>query len=252
MATYRCEPAAVNLKAKRSENRMQEMLDATGLYHSIELPGGRVLPGVMTLDWQRQRWAAFGLPEDLSGKSLLDIGPWDGFYTFEAERRGADVTAVDYVDQDTFRELHRAFQSKARYLRMDVYELDPARVGTFDIVLCLGALYHFKHPLLALEKVLSVTRDVCIVDSFVVDGVEREQGIRPEIPYMEFYEAGELGGQLDNWCGPTVCAVEAMVRAAGFASAEVRRVTGASACIAAHRRWRGLPAITQPAIELLG
>jgi tRNA (mo5U34)-methyltransferase len=242
----------VNLSEKRRQNSMQALLDANGLYHAIELPDGRHLPGVMTLEWQRARMAAFGLPDDLRGKTVLDIGPWDGFYTFEMERRGAEVTAVDYVDQDTFRELHRAFQSKAKYLRLDVYELEPSRVGTFDIVLCLGALYHFKHPLLALEKVLSVTRDVCIVDTFVVDGIKRGQGIKPQIPYLEFYEYGELGGQLDNWCGPTVCAVEALVRAAGFARAEVRRVTEASVCVAAHRRWLDLPSDEEPAVELLG
>ena len=36
------------------------------------------------------------LPADLSGQSVLDIGAWDGFFSFESERRGANrVLAVD-------------------------------------------------------------------------------------------------------------------------------------------------------------
>ena len=51
----------------------------------------------------------------------------------------ADVTAIDYVDLDTFRGLHRAMKSRAKYYRLDVYELDPERLGYFDIVLCLAS-----------------------------------------------------------------------------------------------------------------
>jgi tRNA (mo5U34)-methyltransferase len=240
----------VELIEKRRENFVREGLEATGLYHSFRLPDGTLLRGSMDMDWQQQRLASFQLPEDLSGKTVLDIGPWDGFYTFEMERRGAKVTAIDYVDLDTFRQLHRVFQSKARYERLDVYELDPERLGTFDIVLCLGALYHFKYPLAALEKICAATREVCIIDTFVVDGETRREGISPPLPYLEFYEREELSGQADNWCGPTVCAVEALARAAGFARANVLRVTDASACVAAHRTWTGLPPEEGPPVEI--
>jgi tRNA (mo5U34)-methyltransferase len=230
---------------QRIQNAVKPGLAETGLYHSFRLPDGRILRGSMDLDWQFERVASFGLPEDLRGKTVLDIGPWDGFFTFEMERRGAAVTAIDYVDLDTFRELHRAFRSKARYLRMDVYELDAERLGTFDIVLCLGALYHFKHPLAALEKICAITNEVCFVDTFVVDAEKRAP-----LPYMEFYEREELGGQFDNWCGPTVSAVEAMVRSAGFARAELKRVAGSTACVAGWRKWPGEPSPAAPRIEL--
>jgi len=230
-----------DLREKRKANPVKAGLDETGLYHSFELPNGRRVPGAMSLEWERERLRSFRIPDDLTGKRVLDIGPWDGFYTFEMERRGAEVTAIDYVDLDTFRALHRAFRSRATYLRMDLYDLDVAKIGTFDIVLCLGVLYHLKHPLLGLERLCALTRDVCIVDSFVSDGDQWLNGERQVIPHAEFYEHGELAGQLDNWCGPTVANVEAWVRTAGFASAETSRVTAGSACVLAHRRWRALP-----------
>lgn len=238
------------MKDKRRENRVTAGLAKTGLYHSFRLPDGRRIEGAMSLDWQEKRLASFRLPADLRGKRVLDIGPWDGYYTFEMERRGAEVTSVDYVDLDTFRMLHRAFDSKAKYLRMDVYELDPKQLGMFDIVLCLGVLYHLKHPLLTLEKICAVCRDVCVVDTFVVDGEDRQRGIDPPLPYAEFYEMAELGGQLDNWTGPTVGAVEAWIRAAGFAWAEVSRVTAESACVLAHRKWKDSPSRVAPALTI--
>ena len=243
------DPAELR-KQQRQVNPVREGLAHTGLYHSFELPDGTLVRGANSLEWQRERLAAFHLPPDLTGKRVLDIGPWDGFYTFEMERRGAEVTAIDYVDLDTFRALYRAFHSRAKYLRMDIYELDAATVGTFDIVLCLGVLYHLKHPLLALEKLCAITRDVCVIDTFVVDGEEWLSGQRPPMPYAEFYEGEELSGQLDNWCGPTIGNVEAWVRTAGFATAEVSRVTPKTACVLAHRNWRDLPPDEQPPLTI--
>src|SRR5690349_17129527 len=167
----------------RSFNPVREGLNRTGLYHSLRLPDGRILEGAMPLDFLEGRVSSFGLPADLRGKRVLDIGPWDGYFTFELERRGAEVTAIDYADLDTFRALHRIFNSNARYTQLDLYELDPARHGTFDIVLCLGVLYHLKHPLLGLEKVCAVTREVCLIESFIAEG---------DYPFIEFYERGEL------------------------------------------------------------
>src|ERR1700722_16670706 len=36
----------------------------------------------------------FGLPRDLNGKTVLDIGAWDGYFSFEAEKRGAQLVVA--------------------------------------------------------------------------------------------------------------------------------------------------------------
>ncbi|MDZ4798759.1 MAG: DUF1698 domain-containing protein [Bryobacteraceae bacterium] len=203
----------------------------------MQLPNGRVLQGVMDLEFQKARWDSFRLPADLTGRTLLDIGPWDGFFTFEAERRGAAVTAIDYVDLDTFRELHRLMTSNARYLRLEVYDLSPQVTGTFDIVLCLGVLYHLKHPLLALERICSVTTDLCVIDTFVTDAEAYRTGVHAPLPSIEFYERDELAGQLDNWCGPSVSAVCALARSAGFAFVEPLSFTESTARFVCWRKW---------------
>lgn len=239
-------------REQRRRNPERQVLRERGLYHSFELPDGRQLSGMMSLDYLRRRLDSFGLPASLAGLRVLDIGPWDGFYTFEMERRGAQVTALDYADLDTFRLLHRAFGSRAEYVRMDAAEISAARLGTFDIVLCLGVLYHLRHPLDVLEKICSVTRDVCIVDTFTTDGREWLAGQRQPIPTAEFYETSELGGQIDNWWGPSVEAVAAWIRAAGFAEAELMRVEESSVCYAARRHWKTLPACAEPAVAVRG
>ncbi len=235
-----------SIRQARAVNPVRKALEETGLYHSFTLPDGRPLAESIPIEHQNERLTAFDLPADLSGKRVLDIGPWDGFFAFEMERRGAEVMAIDYVDLDTFRALHRYLGSKIRYERLDIYELTPERVGTFDIVLCLGVLYHLKHPLLALEKICAITEDRCIIESFVIDAEAHRSGENASIPYVEFYEYDELAGQTDNWSGPTVGALEALVRSAGFASATVLRLFGTTACVVAQRHWKGLPAEEHP------
>ena len=55
---------------------------------------------------------------------------------------------------------------------------------------------------------------------------------------MEFYETFELGGQLDNWIGPSVGCLLALFRAAGFARVELVGVNGEHALVACHRKSR--------------
>ena len=177
----------------------------------------------------------------MTGRRVLDIGAWDGWFSFEAEKRGAAVTAVDCFPVPNFLYLHKLLSSKVTYKLFDVYEL-PELAGTpFDYVFFLGVLYHLKHPLLALEIVCSLTTDVAIVESFVTnaDTYLETQG---QIPTMEFYETDELGNQLDNWIGPTVECLLAMCRAAGFARVELLGTLGTHACIACYRKWEPMPA----------
>src|SRR5580658_1664325 len=146
----------------------QRGLELSGWWHSFELPDGRHIKGVDSIAAMTRRIAQFPIPEDLRGARVLDIGAWDGWFTFEMERRGADVLGVDCWDNPRFHEIHATLRSKAEYKIMDVYDLTPASVGRFDIVLFMGVLYHLKHPLLALERVCALATDFAAVDSFVL------------------------------------------------------------------------------------
>lgn len=189
-------------------------------YHSIPLGDGVVTPGV---DDTSSRLPKIHIPDDLSGKTVLDVGAWDGFFSFEAERRGASrVLATDsfswtgegWGTKDGFELARRALGSRVDDRDLDVLDLSPETVGVFDVVFFLGVLYHMKHPLLALERVFSVTRELLIMSTFVDATWTRR-------PAAAFYPRAEANSDPTNWWGPNPGAVVAMLETAGFTRVEV-------------------------------
>jgi len=221
-----------------------EDLLAKGWYHSFEFADGTVIDGYMQLAVEKERYARYPIPDDLHGMRLLDIGAWDGWFSFEAERHGARTMAIDCVEIPTFLQIHRRLKSQVDYRVLDFYELPAAGLGKFDVVFFLGVLYHLRHPLLALEIVCGLTTEVAIVESFVIDA-ETWKEHQNAIPTLEFYETFELGNQYDNWSGLTVACMLAMCRAAGFARVELMFAGGNYAGAACYRKWELPPA--QPA-----
>jgi tRNA (mo5U34)-methyltransferase len=234
--------------SRRGRDFSQELYDR-GWYHSFALPDGEQIAGFIPLETLQWRWSRFPIPAVLQGKRLLDTGAWDGWFSFEAERRGAQVTAIDCVEVPHFLEIHSRLGSRVDYRVLDFYELAEAQLGVFDYVLFLGILYHLKHPLLALEMVCALTTGTAIVESFVTDGDTWREHI-VDIPTMEFYETDELGNQLDNWIGPSVGCLLAMCRAAGFARVELMYAAGAQAGVACYRKWEPVTNPQQAAPDL--
>ena len=189
-------------------------------YHRIDLGHGIVTPGS---DDTVNRMAMIGLPNDLCGLTVLDIGAWDGAFSFEAERRGASrVVAVDsfcwsgtgWGTKDGFDCARRLLGSKVKDYELEVLELSPNNVGRFDLVLFLGVLYHIKHPLLALERVASVSRSHLILWT-QVDLADLDR------PAMAYYPEKELNDDPTNWWGPNPLAVESMLKTVGFNRVEM-------------------------------
>jgi tRNA (mo5U34)-methyltransferase len=208
------------MKARMPIADLRARVDAIRWYHSIDLGHGLVTRGA---DETPYRLARLDLPGSFSGKSVLDIGAWDGFFSFEAERRGAArVVASDYYSwhgtgwgtKAGFTLAREVLTSKVEDVDIDVMDLSPERVGTFDVVFFFGVLYHLPHPLLALERVASVARDLLILET-VVDLV----GIRQ--PAAAFYPGRELNNDPTNWWGPNVPAVTAMLQTVGFQRTDV-------------------------------
>jgi tRNA (mo5U34)-methyltransferase len=200
--------------------RLRAEVERITWFHSIPLGSGIVTPGI---DNSAERLARMKVPDDLSGKTVLDVGAWDGFFSFEAERRGASrVLATDYFcwhgpgwgSKAGFNLARTVLGSKVEDKDIDVLDLSPEAVGVFDVVFFMGVLYHMRHPLLALERVASVTRELLILDTHVdLLGMRR--------PAMAFYPKTELAGDPTNWCGPNPAAVKAMLKDVGFGRVEV-------------------------------
>jgi SAM-dependent methyltransferase len=229
------ESAARNPEFERLIRLQTQAFAKNTPYHSLELPDGSVIPGIIPVASLRARLEAYPLPADLRGRRVLDIGAASGWNSFEAERRGAEVVAIDCVEYEELTAVRRLTQSKIEYAVIDIEELTPERFGFFDYVLFFGVLYHLRHPLLALENVCSVTRGMAFIESYVIDDAPD-----PERCHLEFYESDELGGQIDNWCGPTTQCLMALARSAGFPRLDLKYVDSRRAGLVAYRHWNDI------------
>src|SRR5690606_4371760 len=80
-----------------AEQLRERIASVSPWYHQIELAPGIVTPGVNDSAYTLAR---LDFPDDLSGKRAIDIGARDGFFSFELERRGAEVLAVDMMPRE--------------------------------------------------------------------------------------------------------------------------------------------------------
>jgi tRNA (mo5U34)-methyltransferase len=182
-------------------------------------------------DFPANFWRFFEhvLPSDLSGKSVLDIGCNAGFYSFEMKRRGAArVLGLDheplYLEQARFASEHLGLDVEFRQL--DVYDVGQLR-ERFDLVLFLGVFYHLRHPLYALEQVVTVMGDQLLFQTMERGSSEdlqpaedydfQETGVffDERFPRMYFMEH-RFAGDASNWWIPNAAASAAMLRSVGL------------------------------------
>jgi tRNA (mo5U34)-methyltransferase len=178
-----------------------------------ELAPGVPTPGPNDVGWLMK---VVGLPDDLTGRSVLDIGASNAACAFEAERRGASrVVAVDIFPAEHygFTALAELLESDATFVRSSVYGLPSVLSERFDVVLFLGVLYHLRHPLLALDEVRQVTRGEMLLETAVSDAALNDAG---DEPVVAFYRGDELGGDPSNWFAPNTRALLDWCASCGF------------------------------------
>ena len=199
-------------------------------YHRIELPGGVVTPG-----WAPLSAFHYQIPERLDGLRVLDVGAWDGYWSFEAVKRGAKyVLAIDDFSDAlgnpnikhpawaTFDLCRKALKIPAKKLdrrEMSVYDVDTLK--PFDVVFCFGVLYHLRHPLLALDKLSSICRRSIHVESAICDYYSPykggfQHGYPKDERVMEFYPGAEYGNNNTNWWCPSLRCLVEMLASAGW------------------------------------
>ena len=179
------------------------------------------------------------LPIDLNGMRVLDVGAFNGCFSFECERRGArEVVALSLEDpaETGFDSLKQLLDSKVRYINGSVYTLSPRELGMFDVILFFGVLYHLRYPLLAVDRLRAVTGGEVFIETHVIDdhpwlrgrlGLLRKlPGVRTVLqrtPLWRQYREFELHPQdQSNWFGPNVVAVLEAFQSAGFDIAHIR------------------------------
>lgn len=183
-------------------------------------------------DWWHHRWQLFrnvwipgkgdvnlmlarlGLPRDLSGLRVLDVGAFTGCASFECERRGAEVLAIDIMPEEVtgFHLLKGALGSRVTHLRRSVYQLDPRELGTFDLILFCGVLYHLRWPMLGIDNLRRVSRPgMCLLIETHAHSLDPL-----EPPAWVFYPGAELNGDPSNWFSPNPAAVVTAFETLGY------------------------------------
>jgi tRNA (mo5U34)-methyltransferase len=204
----------------------QEAVDALQWFHSIELGNGVVTKGRKSAEKLREQ-ADIIFRHGISGKSVLDIGAWDGGFSFEAERRGAArVVAADYYSwngshwgsKNGFLLARQALNSRVEDYLLDIEHANPDGSEKFDTVLLLGVIYHLKSPFYAIEHAAKFARETLVVET--VTGMNRV-----DEPVMRFFPHNAA----NNWWRPNIACVKEMVYAAGFEVTDVSATPGAPA-----------------------
>ena len=107
----------------------------------------------------------------LKGKRILDIGCNAGFWSLQAIEAGCDyVLGVDGRDMHVEQaqlvfETKEIDESRYNFVQGDIFEYDFAQHGEFDIVFYFGLMYHISKPVVLMEKIAAVNRDIVIIDT---------------------------------------------------------------------------------------
>jgi tRNA (mo5U34)-methyltransferase len=235
-----------------SPAELQAQTDSIAWFHTIDLGSGVVTKGVGI-----QETGSEILP-DVYGRSVLDIGAWDGKFSFLAEQAGASrVVALDHyvwgvdlaargaywqecIESGAFPDQSRdetvfwrpdlpgkrgfdlakaALGSQVESVVADFQKIGLDDLGPFDVVLYLGVLYHMKEPLTCLQRVRAITKEVAVIETEAV----HLQGLDHEV-LLQFHAGSTLQTDFGNWYVPTIGALHNLCRAAGFS--DVRTIVG--------------------------
>jgi tRNA (mo5U34)-methyltransferase len=201
-------------------------------FHNLCLDGVDTAPDHFLGDYPRTKWHRFAhaVPDDLRGRTVLDIGSNAGFYAIEMKRRGADrVVAMEpdarYLAQAKF--AAAVSECDIEFQQCSIYDL-PLLREKFDVVLCMGVVYHLRYPLLALDLIRRYAVNELLIFQSMLRGSPDVEPLRADYPFeeqrifnaegfprMSFIEQ-QYAGDPTNWWVPNVACAMAMLRSAGF------------------------------------
>ncbi|MBN9508490.1 MAG: DUF1698 domain-containing protein [Alphaproteobacteria bacterium] len=187
----------------RPRAQLLDMVPKFRWVHAIDLGDGAETPGV----WGKGNPSITEALADIDwrNKKVLDVGCWDGMYSFYAEARGAFpvyatdlITQRDFSGQPTFQLAHAIRNSRILYYpNVSVYNVEVLGIRDFDVVIFSGVYYHLKDPVRALTALRRVMKEGAII---IVEGAVLEDvGC-----FAKFYYKDHFCGDKSNWWVPTV------------------------------------------------
>jgi len=204
-------------EAPLSDEALRARLAAHHWFHSIALRPGITTAGVKDAALLAAEEATLLGPLPLAGLSVLDIGAWNGFFSFAAKRRGAArVLATDsycwdhphYRGRETLELCAAELDLDIETRHLDPTEITPA-LGRFDVVLFLGVFYHLRNPIPVMDALGQVTGQCLLLETHQ-DALEQPR------PTMVFYPGREMSNDPTNWWGPNPPLMLHLLLQAGF------------------------------------
>jgi tRNA (mo5U34)-methyltransferase len=216
LARTQCEVFAEHLHdeltaERRAELEAQVRRLEPWLQGPFWLGGDVVVPGRWRID---RRWEALGaeVPDDLTGREVLDVGTNAGFDAFMFKKRGAArVVACEphnFIEQARF--LESVYRTGVELQEIGWEQLDAEAMGRFDIVHCNGVLYHEKSPMELLERLRTMVKD----DGTLLCG--SMMLAEPELAEYARFVPGEYFGDPSWWWVPGRLCLRWMLETAGF------------------------------------
>lgn len=181
-------------------------------WHKVLLNDGSFTDGLVDLSKHTSEYLFDDL--EFKNKSVADIGCWDGYFSFEAEKRGASrVVSVDdpscrWGGLDGYNFLHDHFKSNAVFILENIYNLKRTfKFKEFDILLGYGLLYHLSDPLLALNNLFFICKDIIVFEG---------KFSMTELPSLELIPYMTLNSDWSNIYTPSISYMNLIANYNGF------------------------------------
>jgi len=220
-----------------------DLINNTNWYHTFE-----IIPGIWTNGSRgykvvpSDRLDLSGVPKNLTNKTVIDVGAFDGMYTIELCKRGGNVYSLDIQDPEStaFNNAMKIAEVSPTYIQSSVYELPYLDLPRFDYVLFFGVFYHLKHPVLALRRIYEQLHNggKMFFDGTVLDDLDKR------IPEMHSHMAaielmrdnpicwyGDVRKVGQNWFFPNVTCLREWMSSSGFMDIYVKYYEEGSAVI---------------------
>jgi len=211
---------ARGVKEFKDRDKLQRKLNEQGgWYENFYFENGATTPGRSP---SPKKLMALGLPMNLSGVSILDVGAYEGFYSIHMEQRGASVTANDYFvwnfpgdnSRSNFELIREVVGSKVSILEA---EIDSLPTRKHQVTLFLGVLYHLEDQIGALKKIRESATSLVVLET-LLDNLDAEG------PSLKFYPGNSLNNDQSNQFGPNFDALIGLIQASGYSNYEFKGI----------------------------